>query len=300
MNNNLFSDIPEFNDWKLIEKINKGWSSDIKYYIETRVGNKLLLRLSDIKNHQNKLNEFNLMNQIYKLEINMSKPISIGTCDNNYTYSIFEWVDGNSANEVINNFSANEQYKFGIEAGKILKKIHSIPAPKNHAEWENRMLIKIKAHLEKYEKSPYKVENDIFAVNHIKNNLHLLKNRPQYFQHGDYHLGNMVIEDNKLGIIDFNRSDFGDPYEEFYKMILFSREISIPFVKGQINGYFDNTIPNDFFDILSLYVADTILFSIVWAIPFGIKDVEGMMKRAELILSDYDNFKTTIPIYLNN
>ncbi|MGL4772961.1 MAG: hypothetical protein ACRC2K_05280 [Clostridium sp.] len=37
------------------------------------------------------------------------------------------------------------------------------------------------------------------------------------------------------------------------------------------------------------------LFSIAWAIKFGQKDVDGMIKRAEMILEDYDNFNLTIP-----
>ena len=34
----------------------------------------------------------------------------------------------------------------------------------------------------------------------------------------------------------------GDPYEEFYKMMMFSRELSVPFARGQIYGYFGNLI----------------------------------------------------------
>ncbi len=105
----------------------------------------------------------------------------------------------------------------------------------------------------------------------------------------------MVTPNNTLGVIDFNRWDYGDTIEEFYKMMVFSRELSIPFAIGQINGYYENGVPKDFFDILSLYVADVILFSIVWAIPFGDREVKGMIKRAEMILEDYNNFKNTIP-----
>ena len=126
--------------------------------------------------------------------------------------------------------------------------------------------------------------------------MHLLKNRPQTCQHGDFHIGNLILAPgNTLGVIDFNRWDYGDPFEEFYKMMLFSRELSIPFAMGQINGYFENRVPNNFFDLLALYLADVILFSVVWAIPFGTDEVKGMIKRAEMMLSDYDNFNTTTP-----
>ena len=42
-------------------------------------------------------------------------------------YMVLKWVDGESAEEVLQNLSVSEQYKLGIEAGIMLKKIHSIP-----------------------------------------------------------------------------------------------------------------------------------------------------------------------------
>ena len=34
------------------------------------------------------------------------------------------------------------------------------------------------------------------AFKYIAENRHLLKNRPQSYQHGDYHIGNMMIDSN--------------------------------------------------------------------------------------------------------
>lgn len=61
-------------------------------------------------------------------------------------------------------------------------------------------------------KVQYNVDEDI--------NYELLNGRTQSYQHGDYHVGNMIISpDNALSIIDFNRSDFGDPWEEFNRIV---------------------------------------------------------------------------------
>jgi aminoglycoside phosphotransferase (APT) family kinase protein len=285
-----------------IEKINKGWSSDKKYYIKTRTNEKLLLRIADSSFFDKKKKEFESMKEIYKLGVNMSKPIDFGICNNgSYVYSLFSWIEGQSLDEIIVNLTVDEQYKFGVEAGEILKKMHSIPTPIGQEDWEERMIKKINYHLTRYKESGIKVPNDDLTIKHINNNMHLLKNRLQKYQHGDFHIGNLIkTPNNTIGVIDFNRWDYGDTNEEFYKMILFSRELSIPFAIGQINGYFGNDIPNDFFEILSLYVADVILFSVVWAIPFGIDEVNGMIKRAELILDDYNNFSTTIPKWFYN
>ena len=41
-----------------------------------------------------------------------------------------------------------------------------------------------------------------------------------------------------IGVIDFNRWEVGDPYEEFYKLESFGIEESIPYCVGQIDEYF--------------------------------------------------------------
>lgn len=65
-------------------------------------------------------------------------------------------------------------------------------------------------------------------------------NRPNRFQHDDFHPSNILVQSNSYaGTIDFNRYDWGDPFHDFFKIAYFSREISIPFSIGQIDGYFD-------------------------------------------------------------
>ncbi|MBQ2891834.1 MAG: phosphotransferase [Bacilli bacterium] len=48
-------------------------------------------------------------------------------------------------------------------------------------------------------------------IKYINNNRHLLKGRPNTLQHGDYHIGNIMINKNQeLVVIDFDRDDYGD------------------------------------------------------------------------------------------
>lgn len=290
-------DIRFSNSWVTVEPVSKGWSRDKKYYIEDSSGQRFLLRLSDSGTYEKKRKEYEMMKEVCKLGITMSIPVDFGQCDDGKcAYSLLTWIDGVSAEEVVQTLSKAEQYKLGIDSGRILKKFHSISAPEGIENWESRMVRKFGTHLERYKACGINVQNDELALQYIKDNLYLLKDRPQAYQHGDFHLGNLIATpQNTIGVIDFNRWDWGDPFEEFYKMMLFSREVSIPFAKGQIDGYFENRIPDNFFNLLALYVADVILFSVVWAIPFGTREICGMIKRAEMILSDYDNFNTTLP-----
>ena len=296
----IISEMPLLNNCKVFHKVDKGWSKDNKFYLESGDGEKYLLRINGIDYYDVKEKEFMIMKKISGLDLNMSEPIDFGICSNGQNvFMLLSWIEGTALDEIITTLTEEDQYDLGVKAGSILKKFHSIPAPTEQEEWEQRMLKKFNYHLEKYQLCGIKVPKDELALEHIKNNLYLLKNRPQTFQHGDFHVGNLILStDHKLGVIDFNRWDYGDPYEDFYKMMLFSRELSIPFAKGQINGYFGDKIPQDFFKLLSLYLADVILYSVVWAIPFGEDDVNIMLKLAEMIFADYDCFKTEVPRWL--
>ncbi len=93
--------------------------------------------------------------------------------------------------------------------------------------------------IKKYRESPIKYEKGQAFINYINANRYILEGRPQIYQHGDYHIGNMIFgNDGKLYIIDFDRSDFGDPWKEFNR-IVWCVQKSYLFASGMVNGYFD-------------------------------------------------------------
>lgn len=278
------------------EPINKGWSSDKKYCVTDENGKKYLLRISDITQYDTKKFEFNMMEQVESLKIPMCTPIEFGTCKDG-VYSIQSWIEGNDAEEVISVYSDKEQYMYGLEAGRILRKIHSVPAPRIQSDWEFRFNKKIDNKIKKYNKCPIKYENGQNFIDYINENRHLLKDRPQVYQHGDYHIGNMMIDsDGQLYIIDFNRNDYGDPWEEFNRIVWSVQKSSI-FASGIVNGYFNDNVPFEFWKLLALYISCNTLSSVYWAIPFGLKEVDTMLNQAKEVLSWYDNMKNPIPAW---
>lgn len=278
------------------EPINKGWSSDKKYCATDEDGKKYLLRVSNIAQHDMKQSEFNRMKQVAALKIPMCLPIEFGVWDNE-VYSIQSWIDGVDAEEVILTFSDNEQYYYGFEAGQILKKIHSIPIPNTLKDWKSRFNRKMDYKIQKYMECPIKYKDGQAFIDYINENRHLIKNRPQVYQHGDYHIGNMMIDQNgRLYIIDFDRNDYGDPWEEFNR-IVWGAQKSPLFATGMVDGYFDNDIPIEFWKLLALYISSNTLSSVPWAIPFGKEQIEVMISQAKDILSWYDNMRNPIPTW---
>lgn len=276
------------------EKINKGWSADIKYLIKDDNNNKYLLRISSIDQYEKKLVEFDYLKKLEKIGLSMCKPIEFGTCDDG-VYIILSWIEGVDAQEYILNLSNKEQYEYGIIAGKELLKIHSLNAPSNIFDWEEKFNKKIDRKIKMYEDCPIKIDKANNLIEYINNNRHLLKNRNLVFHHGDYHIGNMMINENKeLVIIDFNRADFGDPYEEFNR-IVWCAQASSYFASGIVDGYFNNDVPEDFWRVLALYISSNTLSSIPWAIPFGKEEIEVMINQSKDVLRWYDDMNTYIP-----
>jgi aminoglycoside phosphotransferase (APT) family kinase protein len=105
----------------------------------------------------------------------------------------------------------------------------------------------------------------------------------------------MIIHNNQLGIIDFNRFDYEDSYREFIPMCVFSREVSIDFCKGQLKGYFKTGIPEDFWPRVKLYLAYTALYSVLWAESFSLNEVNQMIQRKKVIFADFNHFSLTEP-----
>jgi len=113
-------------------------------------------------------------------------------------------------------------------------------------------------------------------------------------QHGDYHIGNMIIANDKIVIIDFDRYDFGDPWEEFNR-IVWAAQTSPEFACGMVDGYFDNNVPELFWKLLKLYIGSNTMSSVPWAVDYSPKQTEVMLNQAKDVLAWYDNYTLTVP-----
>ncbi len=294
----ILKDIPRYPEWSKIDFVNKGWSSDEKFCITDKRGSKLLLRVSGIDEYEKKKMEFERTKIISSLGINMTIPIEFGVLtDNQKVYSLLSWIEGEDAEAILPKLNEHIQYELGIKAGEQLKKIHTIAAPTDLEPWGQRYKRKIKWVVEQYKNCSLSIPSEEKVISFIESNMPYLDNRPQTIQHGDYHVGNLIITpNNEIGVIDFNRSSFGDPWEE-YDRYIFTWQTSTPFAIGQIHGYFDNIVPDEFFRLLSLYNATNMLAAIPWAVPYGEAEVDVMLENAKKLFDSYSGFERHVPVW---
>ena len=278
-----------------VDPIHKGWSGDKKYCVTDQSGTRYLLRVRLPARHQARPALFEMMRRVAALDVPTSIPIETGKSGDD-TYILQSWIDGEILELELPHLSVAEQYKLGVQSGEYLRKIHSISAPDVKQDWATHFNKKTDRKIKLYGECGLRFNGDTQMLEYIEANRHLLENRPQCFQHGDYHVGNIMLDSEGLKIIDFDRYDFGDPWEEFNR-IVWSATASPHFASGQLHGYFGGEPPIEFFKLLAFYICSNTLSSIYWAIPFGQDDVDVMMKQSQDVLQWYDNMKNPIPTW---
>ena len=283
-------------NWRSVVPVEKGWSEDRKYRIETESGQALLLRLSDSAKLDEKRKEFAIISKYARTGIAMSAPLEFGICSGGeQVYMLLEWVEGRDLEEALPELSEGEQYALGREAGEILRRIHAIPLSPEDVPRETKRAKKLRQ-LALYEESSLRIPGDEIAVRYVKENIDKIWQEKPAYLHGDFHPGNLIFTPGgSIGVIDFNRWEIGDPYEDFYKLESFGREVSVPYCVGQIDAYFDDSVPEDFWRALAVYVAHAALYSIKWAERFGQEEIDGMVRRCRAAFADYDGFRLTVP-----
>ena len=106
----------------------------------------------------------------------------------------------------------------------------------------------------------------------------------------------MVDSSGKLVIIDFDRDDFGDPWEEFNR-IVWCAQAAPAFARGMVDGYFDGDVPDVFWRLLLLYICSNTLSSLPWAAPYGETQIKVMTDQWADIRAWFDDFMRIVPTW---
>ena len=275
-------DIRNFDTFVKIESIHKGWSGDRKYYLETKDGERFLLRVSDISSYETKQHEFEIMKKISAAGIKMSLPISFGICEEGKSvYLLLSWCDGEEAKEALYHLSDAEQYVFGRKAANVLKQMEAIDYKPPSQEWFQTYQGRVAHYIELYRRCGYTFDGDDVIISFLRTQRHCIGERPTALMHEDFQTDNMVISsDGELYMIDFQMCGETDPYLVMTGAGV-SAMYSVPFAMGQIDGYFGKTVPEDFWQKYRYYM----LAEMLYAFTVGVK----MEEEREETLHMFDN-----------
>ncbi|MGN0666643.1 MAG: aminoglycoside phosphotransferase family protein [Huintestinicola sp.] len=279
-----------------VTEISKGMSGDKKYKCIDREGHVFLLRSSDLKEYDIKLKEYEFLKKLNKSDLPIPKCIDFMK-EGDSVYTLLSWIDGEETEKVLPHLNEGEQYEMGVKAGKILAKIHKAAAlEEDPGNWYDRYFEVIDPRLEAYRTKGIAFEGADLILDFIEENKYLLKQRKQCGHHGDYHMGNLITKNGEVFVIDWHTVDFdniGDPWYEFNRV-----GVEYPaFASGQIDGYFDGNIPEEFWKLFALYHSASAVTSIVWAKYYAPSKLDSIIKLNKNVLAWFDNMERAIPTW---
>lgn len=291
-------DIVNYETFTKIEPINKGWSSDKKYYVETSNGEKLLLRVSPISEYEDKKREFEIMKRMSVIGINMSQPIDFGIFnDGKSVYQLLTWCEGEEAKELLPLLSEQEQYEFGWKAGQMLRKMQSVESNPPSSDWAKAYGAKVAKYIENYKNCGETLVGDELLLSFLEKHSSCLDNRPMCLLHADFHSDNMVISPEKeLYAIDFQGSGSVDPYYALTGVMV-TAEVSPQFSIGQLHSYFDGPVPADFWELNAFYMAAESINAFAVAVTLGQEEVDYSNEMMKAMLDWFDNMNNLIPTW---
>lgn len=112
--------------------------------------------------------------------------------------------------------------------------------------------------------------------------------------HGDFHMVNLIINGDRLHVIDWHAVYFdntGDPWYEFNRI----GTEHPAFARGQADGYFRHEVPEKFWRLFALYFAASAITSIVWAKYWAPKELDYIMDLNRRVVDMFDNMENSVP-----
>jgi aminoglycoside phosphotransferase (APT) family kinase protein len=266
---------------------------------------KYLLRISPKSQYETCKSLFALMEQVASLDIPMCLPVEFGFCKDG-VYSIQSWINGADLGDVLQKLSDSEQYSLGFQAGEILNKIHNMPVSDTLVDfwtaepvtknWETRFSGELYKEISEYQKGELHFDGDAYVLDYIERARPLLKDRPQCVGFDDYNVMNMMYSNGSVVIIDFERYNICDPWEEFSD-IVWSVRYSHHFATGQIQGYFGGEPPEKFWGLFALYMSNYLLS--FWKNQPISNDIwyDATLGLSKNVLHWFDNMKNPVPTW---
>jgi len=251
--------IPGYDAFALIEPILAGVSGEDKYRVATAEGDAYFLRVGVCKNSLRN-HEMHLRGET--LDIAIAKTIKFGLFpDEKHYYWLLTWLEGASAYDVLPTLDTAGQAGLGVKSGRLLRKIHSLPIEETMEplhDWLGRNI----AYFYGERKKNYKCRSELYGkiAAYIEGSKNILLTRPQVFMHGDFGLSNLIVTSGgEVAPTDFsyNFRSYGDPCGEISNFC--ERGATAPYMSGQIHGYFDGDVPDDFWEAYLFFEAYTAL-----------------------------------------
>lgn len=315
---NQFSDIDSYGEWQAIERYypetryvpdSNSYRTGVisipprnrqpespyrRLYLVTAEGKKHLLITDDISFYEKEGEIAAFANRAFREGgVYVSYPVEVGPyADESRVYSLYNFFSGDNLARRLPEFYTPQQHELGIEAGKQLKKLHSI-SPEDGEEPTEETQDDIFLLLARLDEKNINYDGYKQAVSFMKNHAHIIKNRPIKALHGDFSANTLFLDKAlNVGMFPLICPQWGDPIKDLTAL---QDGYSLPFIKGVFKGLFDGMPPSELFEFLAFYSTERALFDIDTASTDDEKAISIL--RAQKIAADLDNYQSIIPVW---
>jgi len=295
-------DIPGHEGFAKIEPLNKGWSGDKKFIVETADGRQLLLRMSDIKKHAQRKTEYEKLGRVAACGISTPAPVDFGVCRKGKSvYSLVTWLEGEDAGLVLPTMSEAQQYLLGKKASVLQRRIHKIPVQADAEDWSAWFGRRMQEKLDLYFAHERELVGAAPCADYLLQNRALLKGRPQTFYHGDLNPTNIILlPSGEAAAIDYNAAydRHGiDPVLEFCT-VPWEQNPNPFYYTGLLDGYYEGCSERDFhaeLAVLAYYFAYEAVWGIVDSKILHMGMEKECQKHLENVLRWFDGMRNPVP-----
>lgn len=260
------------------------------YAVTTEDGKNLLIRTDRISRFDEECRLAALTDRVFnEAGVYTSSPMEVGAFnDDTMVYSMYNFFSGENLAARLPEFYVPEQLALGVEAGKQLKKFHTItPAEEDEVIQPEDMFVLLTRLAEK----GIKYQGFSQAADFLKKHHYIIEKRPVTALHGDFSANTLFLDgDLNVGMAPLQSVEWGDPITDLATL---PDGYSLPFIKGVYKGLFDGAPPKDFFELLALYSTVKALRDIDTALTE--EDTAAAIIRAQKIAAEYDNYQSIIP-----
>lgn len=242
-----------FHQFRSVKKVSGGVLGDCLYHVETLDNSKLFLRIFDASKYSHKKEEFEALQALAAHDVPVNVPIEVGVFDNgDEGYMLFNWIDGVNLLNLYHEAPKIVQYYYGVRAGELLARQHSVSIPADAESLGSRLKSRINKVITKATQYDLYHESSNRCLQYIEESLALINNRPQSFLHIDNSPSNILLVNGDFVFIDYELLRIGDPWEDLC-MSLIHIEWYPLFYIGRIHGYFSGDPPESFWELRTIY-----------------------------------------------
>ena len=210
-------------------------------------------------------------------------------------FTLLSWIPGEDAEHLLPKLSCAEQYAYGVQAGDILRRIHEA-SEASAQNWYDRYFTVMAPRLEAFRREMALYDGSESVLRYLKENCELLKARPLCHLHEDYHIGNLILNSGKLWVIDWHTVDFDDLGDPWYEFHCLNTEYPA-FASGQIDGYFRNDVPEEFWRLFAFYLSIGTISSILWLKQYAPGELNRMKGLHHRVLQMFNGMQDPHPTW---